>query len=360
MILVAKVKLKPTKDQATRLRRTLERVNEACNWLSEQAWTARAFGQYRLHKLFYYALREHFALSANLVVRLIAKVADAYKLDKRTCRRFRRYGAIDYDDRVLHWYVDKGEVSLLTIEGRERIPFVCGPKQRQLLATRQGQSGLALVDGKFYLLACCNVEEPEAADVEDFLGVDLGIVNIATDSDGTTYSGGQVNGLRHRHRRLRQKLQAKGTKSAKRLLKQRSLRESHFASDVNHQISKRLVATAQGTGRGLALEDLKGIRDQVTVRKSQRATLHSWSFSQLQSFLTYKAALVGVPVIFVDPRNTSRTCPQCGYIDKRNRVSQCLFSCRSCGFSGLADHIAALNIRSRAATDQPYAAGSLT
>jgi putative transposase len=360
MILVAKVKLNPTKYQASVLRQTLEQVNGACNWLGDQAWKQHVFGQYHLHRLFYYTIREQFGFSANIAVRLIGKVAAAYKLDRKNRRTFRKHGAIDYDHHILHWYPEKQDVSILTVTGRERIPFVCGPRQQSLLASRQGQSSLALVDGKFYLLACCNVETPEPADVSDYLGVDLGIANIATDGDGTTYSGAQVNGLRHRHRRLRNKLQAKGTKASTRLLRARSGKESRFAADINHQISKNLVATAQGTGRGLALEDLQGIRDRVTVRKSQRATLHSWSFWQLRSFVNYKSALVGVPVVFVDPRNTSRTCPECGHIDKANRRSQNSFSCVSCGFSGLADHIAAINIGRRAATDQPYAAGFST
>ena len=359
MILVAKVKLKPSAEQAKILRLTLERVNAACDWVAAQAFEHRVFGQFKLHHLCYYPLREKFAMPSKLAVRLIAKVANAYKLDRKRQRRFRKHGAIDYDDGCLRWQIEKGQVSILTVtEGRQRIPFVCGDKQRQLLQARQGQSSLALVDGKFYLIACCNVEQPEAADVEDYLGVDMGIVNIATDSDGQAYSGGQVNGLRHRHRRLRQKLQAKGTKSAKRLLKKRSLKEARFARDVNHRISKEIVARAERTARGLAIEDIKGIRERIRVSRSQRATFSSWSFGQLGSFLSYKAALAGVPLVTVDPRNTSRTCPSCGHIAKANRPSQSLFTCQSCGFSGPADYIAALNIRGRAARIQPHAAGA--
>jgi hypothetical protein len=80
-------------------------------------------------------------------------------------------------------------------------------------------------------------------------------VNIASDSDGNVYSSAQLNGLRYRHRRLRAKLQKKGTKSAKRLLKERALKESRFATTINHTISKRIVATAKDTQRGVALDD---------------------------------------------------------------------------------------------------------
>ncbi|HEY2593156.1 MAG TPA: transposase, partial [Chloroflexota bacterium] len=170
---------------------------------------------------------------------------------------------------------------------------------------------------------------------------------IATDSDGRVYSGAQVTGLRHRHRRLRARLQKKGTHSARRLLTRRRRRERRFATHINHTLSKRIVAEAQGTGRGIALEALGGVRERVSVSRSQRATLHSWAFDQFRQFVAYKARLAGVPVIFVNPRNTSRTCPACGLVDKGNRPSQASFRCVGCGLAGHADTIAALNIRAR-------------
>ena len=125
-------------------------------------------------------------------------------------------------------------------------------------------------------------------------------------------------------------------------------------ADVNHCVSKQLVTTAEDTGRGIAPEDLTGIRRRVSVRRHQRITLHTWSFGQLRAFVEYKARRQGLPVTLVDPRNTSRTCPTCGQIDKRNRLTQSTFQCVACGFAGPADHIAAENIR-RAAINQPHA-----
>jgi len=60
-----------------------------------------------------------------------------------------------------------------------------------------------------------------------------------------------------------------------------------------------------------------------------------------------------VPVIPVDPRGTSRTCPVCGRVDKRNRPNQSTFSCVACGFAGAADYIAAINIGRRGAVNRP-------
>ena len=208
----------------------------------------------------------------------------------------------------------------------------------------------------FFLSATCQIEEPEPIEGKGVLGIDLGVVNIAVDSDGTIYSGKTINHVRYRHRRLRSKLQKKGSRSAKRLLKKLSGKESRFAKDVNHTLSKQVVKLSQGTQRDIAIEDLNGIRERITARRDQKATLHSWSFYQLRAFLEYKARLAGINVIPVDPRNTSRTCPECGCVDKRNRPSQSVFSCLACGFSGFADHIAARNIASGAVVNPPNVA----
>lgn len=360
MQLTAKVKLQPTDAQADSLKRTLEQANAAANYISGVAWDTQTFGKFQVQKLVYHDVRSTFGLTAQVVIRAISKVTDAYKLDKKTKRTFRPLGSIAYDARILSWRLDKNEISIWTVDGRQAIPFVCRERDKELLSGQRGESDLCLIRGEFYLLTSCEVDEPTAKDVEDFLGVDLGVTNIATDSTGEVHQGKTIKGVRYRQRRLRQKLQRKGTQSTRRRLRKLSGKERRFAADVNHQISKRIVAKAERTGQGIALEDLKGIRARVRARQPQRVTLHSWSFHQLRIFIEYKARLMGVPVVTVDPRNTSRTCPCCGHIDKANRPNQATFLCVDCGFSGLADHIAAVNIR-RAAVNPPNVptAGSL-
>lgn len=334
------------------MKRTLEQANFACNYISEVAWDTRTFGKFQLQSLVYHDVRAAFPLTAQVVIRCIAKVTDAYRLDSNAKRVFRPLGSIAFDSRILSWKLAKSEVSIWTVDGRQKIPFVAYARALDLLAGQRGESDLCLIDGEFYLLTACEVLEPTPDDVTEFLGVDMGIKNIASDSDGNQYAGGQVNGLRHRHARLRQRLQRKGTKAARRLLVKRRRKESRFAKQENHRISKELVARAKDTGRGIALEELTGIRDRVTVHKAQRRQHSSWSFNDLRAKITYKAALSGVPVIAVDPRNTSRRCQVCGCIDKRNRRNQSTFSCVSCGFSANADTNAAVNI-SRAAVNRP-------
>ena len=355
MRLVAQVKLLPRPDQAAVLRQTLKVANAACDYISGEAWDRRVFGQFALHRLTYHQVRERFALSAQVTVRCIAKVCDAYKLDRRARRTFRPTGSIAYDSRILRWKVAASEVSIWTVAGRQTIPFVCGERQRALLATQQGESDLALVKGKWYLFATCNVEEPEPRDVSGVLGCDLGIVNILTDSDGTVYSGKAVEESRRTFAHHRRNLQRKSTHPARRKLKKIRGKQARYQKDMNHRISKAVVQNAEDTHRAIAIEELGGIRDRVTVRRRQRAQLANWSFAQLRGYLSYKAKRAGIALVAVDPRNTSRQCPVCGHIEKANRSSQSVFLCRSCGHAGLADHIAAQNIafRARAAVNLP-------
>lgn len=351
MKLTVAVKLRPTPEQAAALRATVERANAACDHISAVAWETQTFGQFALQKATYHDVKATFGLTAQMVVRCVSKVTDAYKLDKQRRRTFRPLGAIAYDDRILRWQAER--VSIWTTGGRVWIPFVCDDRTRALLAYRQGESDLLYRDGCSYLYATVNVEEPPEGSPVGWLGIDLGIVHIATDSDGTAHSGAHLNALRHRHRRLRRKLQAKGTKGSRRPLRHRRRKEARFGKHINHTISKRLVAVAQGTGRGIALEDLSGIRSRVSARKPQRATLHGWSFHQLREFVTSKARLAGVPIALVDPRMTSRTCPACGHVAKENRPHRDSFLCVSCGFAGPADTIAALIIGRRGAVGRP-------
>src|SRR5262249_18273874 len=101
MKLVAQIQLKPTEHQHHLLKATLERANAACNIVSAYAWTHKTFGQYDLHHALYTSLRADFSLTAQMVVRCISKVADAYKLDKANKRHFKAHGSIAYDSRIL-------------------------------------------------------------------------------------------------------------------------------------------------------------------------------------------------------------------------------------------------------------------
>jgi IS605 OrfB family transposase len=267
---------------------------------------------------------------------------------------FDPHGAIVYDQRIMNF---KGydKVSLATIEGMETIPLLTGDYARLSQRTLRGQADLIIVKNTFYL--CLVAEQPEEPPFtpEGILGVDLGIVKLASTSDGDSYSGEDVDAVREHYTEVKAMLQRVGSKNSKRKLKRIAGREARFKRYTNHVISKELVAVAKGTRMAIALEDLKGIRLRTTVRSRQRERLGKWAFSQLRDFVEYKAKLRGVPVLLVDPRDTSRRCSRCGHVEKGNRVSQSVFICRACGYAGNADLNAACNIQWRAAVNKPIA-----
>ncbi|GAA3431014.1 RNA-guided endonuclease TnpB family protein [Kutzneria kofuensis] len=371
---VVPVRLLPTPEQALALADTLHACNAAASWLSEQMHTERVLRKFDVQKRFYTQLRERFGLAAQPAIRVIGKTVDAYSTlnanlragsyglpgsgRRRTVENtpivFRLRAGQPFDARCLSWQLGdaghEGTVSIWTTAGRLRNVRIVGSRAHiALLRSRPiGETDLLHRDGVWLLHAVIDTPvTPQREPVNGFLGVDLGVVNIATTSDGDRRCGLRLNRYRKRQLRLRKRLQAKKTSSARRLLKKRRRKEARFATDVNHQISKSIVAEAERTGRGIAIEDLGGIRARVRLRKPQRAMLHSWAFAQLGRLLTYKAQRAGVVLVQVDAAYTSQTCHVCGHVDKRNRRSQAAFHCGRCDFVGHADHNAALNIAAR-------------
>lgn len=349
------VKLDTSKEQHQAILETMHRFNEACNYIADIAFKLGTANKIELQKVVYYDVRDKFKLSAQLTIRAIAKVSEVYKRDRTINPKFKPTGAIVYDQRILSFRKLEA-ISILTNSGRLIIPIRIGEYQKVRMDRIRGQADLIYRDGIFYLAVVVEVPEPSKSDAVGYLGIDLGIVNLATDNDGETFSGKQTDQVREKNAQLRANLQKAGTKSAKRHLNKLSGRESRFHRDINHIISKKIVAKAKDTKQAIALEDLKGIRKSVTVRRTQRSRIHSWAFWQLRSFIEYKAILAGIPVVLVNPRGTSHICPECGHNERGNRPNRDVFRCVQCGFSGNADHIAAINIAARAAVNQPIIA----
>src|SRR5215217_2572962 len=360
MKLVAQLQLKPTDQQRLLLKATLERANAACNAISAYAWEQQTFGQYALHDALYHRLRAEFSLTAQLVIRCLSKVADAYKLDKHAKRHFKEHGSIAYDQRILTYHTAQQSVSIWTLSGREALAYVCGERQQELLKHQRGESDLVYHRGKWYLLATCELDDPTPAEVDRWLGVDRGVVNLAADSDGEIFQGDLVEARREWLTRRRQELQRCGTKSARKRLRQLAGQQDRFQRHVNHCISKQLVLKAKRTKQGIALEDLKGINLRTRVGHQDRARRGNWSFDQLGTFVKYKARRYGVKYSEVDPRYTSQRCAACGHTDKANRRAQADFLCQACGHTYHADLNAAINISdaaSRACESHPSGLG---
>ena len=362
-----KLRLYPCRETESILLETLRQSTACFNAVTAHGWDVAERNGTRLHHATYASLRaEYPCLPSQLNCAARVKATEALKSVDERLKQGRKVGCptsklcpVRYDARSYWVKLSEGMASLATIAGRVCVRFhVCG-YYRRYLTWKPCPADLCL-DAKtrhFFLHVVVETDAPEAA-CEDVLGVDLGITEIATDSEGNQYSGEAVKSVRRRVRRIRRLLQARGTKSAKKHLKRIRQKLSLFSRDTNHVISKHLVATAANSRKALGLEKLTDIRDRANCfsrdkkSKEMRWLMGNWAFDQLKQFLVYKAEASGIPLVFVDPRNTSRTCSECGHCDKANRKSQAKFHCLQCGFDVNADKNAAINIGARASSSE--------
>jgi IS605 OrfB family transposase len=355
--LTAAIELLPSAEQAKLLLRTMAAVNAAATCAAGIGAAERTFSLAQLHVRAYKTLRERFGLSAQQSVHAIRKAVAQFTREPGKAHRFRTTGSVPLDARSVSYKTDA--IGVLTLEGRIDVAYRMGAHQHEALLKAADIGGATLSvrrDGRFVLgVSYETVNEARSTTVR-CLGVDRGLVNIATTSDGETFVGAELERKRARRRDVRGSMQRKAAKqkkackrpkSLRRRLKKMSGRESRLQRDVNHCISKKLVQRAKGTDRAIALENLKGIGGRTRFHRTLRRRLGGWAFHQLGLYVKYKAERAGVPVVEVDPRNTSRECPRCGHAERANRHSQAVFRCRGCGHTGHADCVAAENIRRR-------------
>lgn len=322
MKLTLKIKLLPTTEQSDLLLETLRETNAVCNEISEVAWSKKIFNNFKLHYETYHVYKNTFNLSSQMLIRSIAKVADSYKLDKKTKRVFRPFGSIAYDTRIMT-YKPNNIVSLWCIGGRQKIPFVC--HNPAYIPYIKGEADLVYKKGKFYLFQTVDLPEEDVEDVESFIGIDFGLTDLVVSSEGNKHSAEWLNQYREKRQKVRSSIQRKCTRNSRKLLKRLSGKERTTATILNHTIAKSIVKSAKESKKGIAIEDLTNIRFTSKQRnKTFRTKLNRWSFRQLRSFLTYKAALNGVKLVVVEPRYTSQTCSSCHYIgERKNKVFKC-------------------------------------
>ena len=197
------------------------------------------------------------------------------------------------------------------------------------------------------------------------VGLDRGVYNIVTTSEGVHYGAKDARRVKRKYSHVRSVLQEKGTRSAKRRLKAISGCEKRFVHDQNHCISRKLANT-DGAVSVYVLEDLSSmnmLRLKGKSNKTMRKWLSNWSYSDLEAKLSYKCQKNGIRVELVDARYTSQKCSVCKTIDKASRKGN-RYVCRHCGSIMHADVNAAINIRDnyitrvmqsgQAAVNQPY------
>jgi putative transposase len=321
-------KLQPAPEQAIKIDETLQGFSDACNYANKQV-DARLTNKHTIQTLVYHEIRALFGLSANLAVRVCARVAanrKTAKLKKKPVKNFVPTSA-DYDARIFDYREKDLTISLTLLGGRERIKFHAANYQ---LCKHK--------DGKYYIHIQVDNETPDPMNPDKVIGVDFGRREIAHTSTQKSWSGEAIQAVRDHFVKVRASLQQKASqgtrstrRSCRRLLKRLAGRERRYQTWLNHCISAEIITEAKALNAVVAIEDLTGIRERT----------NSWAFFQLRQFLEYKGVRDGVSVVKVNPRYTSQTCHQCLHIGLRTEKK---FGCTNCGWHGDADFNGAMMI----------------
>ena len=348
-VLTLVCKLNPSKKVAQKIESTLEAFANACNYANQNVLPSIT-SKTTIQSQVYQTIRERYSLSANLAVRVCARVGANRKTAKQKKKPVLAFNSTsaDYDARIFAFREKDWTVSLTLVGGREHIPIVVGNYQKGKLKDRKPTSAQLCKhrDGNYYIHIQLKDDAPNPINADNVIGVDFGRTDLAVTSDGKKWSGKEIRDVRDKYSRVRASLQkraSKGTRSSRRrcrqILKRLSGRERRFQRHVNHVISKTIILDAKKSNSLVAIEDLTGIRDRTNQQprnKTERRRSNSWAFFQLRTFLEYKGLMNGVEVVPVPPRYSSQTCHSCLYIGWRSGKK---FKCANgeCSWHGDAD-----------------------
>jgi putative transposase len=348
MILVRKVKLQPTAEQAAILLETLKQYKQAIDLPLQFGFQHKQISGVELHKATYYELRKSTQLPSQLVCSARCKAAEALKAIKtKTKGKFdtkqpqsRKFPTVRLDRNSCG--ITATSVKITTINGRIAIPLIRYPfadADWENIGTTCELQYKPYKD-EWYLNVFVEKPEPTPKKNGTVLGIDRGCKHIAVLSNNQFHDSKHLRNVKSKYKYLRRRLQGKGTKSAIKLLKKISGKDNRFVRDTNHCISKQIVALPFDT---FVLEKLN-IKKEKKLGRKFNSILAGWSWFQLETFLKYKSVLAGKSVEYVDARYTSQKCSCCGHIERANRQG-INFSCKQCGFRLHSDLNASRNIK---------------
>ncbi len=340
--LIVLVEFRPKIDE------TLRGFADACNQILEVAKRENCWNTTKLHHKVYKPVRESTGLKANHVCQAIRRVIGNAKVVKQI-HKFRPT-SISLDIRTFKYVESEQTVGVTLKCGRVDFKLSIGGYQIALLRGQTLTSATLCKSkkGDYYINFVVEIDTPPTGKTPKVIGVDLGRRDIATTSTGKSWSGEQIQSVRDRFSTVRANVQSKRSRNSRRLLRRLKGRERRFQEWLNHNISKQLVTEAKQSGAALAFEDLTGIRDSLNQKprsKTERRRTNNWAFYQLRIFVNYKAAIAGVPVVFVPPAYTSQTCSRCRHVHPEKGKSYRngkKFKCGHCGFEHDSEALASL------------------
>ena len=368
LIKTIKLRLYVNAEQATMFKQMSEQYRQACNFVSQYIFDNEfELNSAKLNKVLYREVRYKFSLKSQLAQSTFRTATARYKTTQTQLVQkhktlewlfkpvlFRRPQCDLVRDRDYSFVENSSLLSINTLDKRTKVRFA-GDFWAEYLdgSWSLGTAKLLNLKGIWYLHipVTKNFEEFDKGKIQHVVGIDRGLRFLAVtyDEHGKTEftRGKKILRKRHKFLKVRQQLQAKGTKSAKRVLQRLSGRENRWMSDINHCLSKTLVLK-YGSNTLFVLEDLTGISfEESNLNRGSIANndLRSWAFYQLEQFLAYKAHAICSEVLKVSAKYTSQRCPKCGNINKANRHHHTHEYICQCGYRSNDDRIGAMNIQ---------------
>ncbi len=320
---------------------TVKQYNTISNLHIEKCFELKTNSKNKLHKALYKEIRKQLPNFPSALIQCARdnaiEMLKGNKYNKKTVKNL--FSSIRFDLRTSKVFLESGEIQLTTVDGRRKYYVKVPVYFNKYLSWKVKGVFVGIHEDTCRIRIIVENEIVERSSNNEVLGIDLGINNFVVCSDYTIVKANKIKGIKRRYAYMRQKLQAIGTRSAKRKLKELSGRERRFMVDYNHCLSKQIVEKPFGF---FVMEELKNIRKGRKGRKLNRMR-SDWTYYQFRQFLIYKAEDMGKKTILIDPRFTSLRCSRCGFIDKANR-NKGFFHCKSCGFSHNADINASFNI----------------
>jgi len=345
------VKLLHNAEQAKAFTELAQTFASVCNEITPYVQEKRVWNRVVLHHIVYYPMREAFPdLGSQMTCNAIKRVADAYKVLKanKGIYKDKPVPKITFSPKSVHfdkrtYSIKDHTLSLYTMSGRVKVEMAMGKHQSNLMAQGQPtEAELINRKGQWFFNLVLDIRDVALLPPKGVMGVDVGENNIAATSSGRVFDGGKLRHERDKYLAHRRRLQSNGSRSTKQKLRKISGREQRHVANVNHVISKAIVAEAVSCSVSeIRLEDLTHIRDRIKAGKRVRARLHRWAWRQLQDFVAYKAQAVGITVNYVNPAYTSQTCSVCHELGKRVKHR---FICPHCGHVAHSDINGARNI----------------
>ncbi|USZ66983.1 transposase [Halorussus salilacus] len=350
---------------ATRLRELVEEWKRGCQLAVNEAWGV-CHTRSEVQQLAYDVLREETDLGSQHAVLATHRAAEAIKRARDGGEKPEFTApTVAFDTRTMTVFDDR-TVSLTTTRERVRceldVPDDGGYQTEYLDDERwePAKSALHYRDGEFVFHLGFRTPRPgmdpptEGATV---LGVDLGVENLAVTSTARFFPAGDLQHRREEFERVRASLEATGTRSAQRTLRQAGYRLDQQVGHRLHEVANGIVAETDRYDCDLVAF---GELDEVREMLPDAGPYHQWLFERLLSFVEYRAAERDIAVVEVNPEYTSQRCMECGFTHPQNRnLDAGQFECLKCGASANDDYNAAKNIAFRCVRRGPLSSRGL-